>query len=225
MNFEAMQSRWNEYDRRLDTVLHASAAVLRQPALDKAKSSLQRLSRWIIVELLMNFIVVFFTGRFIAHHFREMKFLLPAIGVDVCAILLIVAGVHQLIGLKRSDLGAKIIDSQRQIETLRIQRIRMNKWVLMVGPLVWAPLLIVFFKGAFNLDVYVVFSTKWLIANVLFGAAFIPLMLWVSKRYGDRFHQSAFLKALMNDLAGRSLVSAATFLAELTRFEREPESH
>jgi hypothetical protein len=61
----------------------------------------------------------------------------------------------------------------------------------------------------------------WLIANALFGVAVIPVMVWVSRSFGDRMAQAPFVQRLMDDIAGRSLTGAKAFLDQVAIFERE----
>lgn len=94
-------------------------------------------------------------------------------------------------------------------------------WTFLLAPLLWIPLLVVAMKGLLGLDAYVIFDTGWLVANALIGIGVIPLMLWVSKRYGDRWHHWSWVQTLMDDIAGRNLKKASAFLEELSIFERE----
>ena len=83
------------------------------------------------------------------------------------------------------------------------------------------PVLIVAFKGFLGVDAYLFLNGRWLLGNLLFGLAFIPLMLWAARRFASRWQGSPLLQSLMDDLAGRSLVAATGFLNELSQFEQE----
>jgi hypothetical protein len=65
-----------------------------------------------------------------------------------------------------------------------------------------------------------VIGPAWTWSNVLFGIALIPLVIWVSRRFAGCLERSAFLRHVMNDLAGSSLNAAAAFLTTLSEFER-----
>ncbi len=105
------------------------------------------------------------------------------------------------------------------LESLKIRRINETKMVFLVSPLLWVPLLIVIVKGVTGLNPYSIFNTNWLLSNFIFGLAVIPLVLWISKRYSHKFQSSSFIQNIMNDIAGRSLNEAITFLDKLSSFE------
>jgi hypothetical protein len=107
------------------------------------------------------------------------------------------------------------------MEALRAQRIRATMLTLLAAPLLWTPLLIVGLKGLLGLDVYAIFSARYLLANALFGLAVIPLAVWIARRSADRMGRSPLAQRLLRDIAGYNLKAAAGFLSRLARFEAE----
>jgi hypothetical protein len=221
MDLQDMKDRWVEYDRKLEASLRVNTQVLREINLGRVDSALKRLSRLLVFELVANLAIVVVLGMFIASHVSELRFLAPAVLLDVCAISFVIRSVRQLVVLHSLDYSAPVVAIQKQLAALRIERIRVTKWVLLLSPLLWTPLLIVSFEGLLGLDVYLFLDGTWLAANLLFGAAFIPLMLWMARHFAGRWQGSPLLQSLMDDLAGRSLVEAAGFLGTLSRFEEE----
>ncbi|MGA3093398.1 MAG: hypothetical protein ABSD75_32805 [Terriglobales bacterium] len=65
----------------------------------------------------------------------------------------------------------------------------------------------------------VVTLPEW--ANVLFGLSLIPLVFWLSKKFGDRMGRVPFMRQLMNDIAGRNLTAAEGFICTLSEFENQ----
>ena len=220
MELQDLQRQWVEYDKRLDTSVRLNARLVREASFDRASSSLKPLTRAILFELLLNVPAVLLLGSFLGDHVRELRFAAPALMLDVCAILLIVSGVHQLVALD-IDYGAPIVEIQKKLEWLKTLRIRATKWTLLLSPLLWTPLLIVALKGLFGVDAYAVFDKGFLAANLLFGVVATGLMVWVSRRFADRFQGSPWVQRLMDVLAGRSLSKATAFLDTLARFERD----
>ena len=129
-------------------------------------------------------------------------------------------GIRQWIALRTLDYGAPVFDVQKRLATLRVGRIRTIKWILLLSPLLWTPTLLVGFHALTGLDPYAFMDGKWLAANLLFGLAFLAGMLWVSKRYGDRWNRFPAVRHLMDAIAGRSLVAANGTLEEIEQFER-----
>jgi hypothetical protein len=221
MELQDLKNLWAEYDRKLDTSLRLNSRIWRELNLSRVDSALKRLSRLLVFELLMNLAVVMALGWFIAEHAGEMRFLAPALALGLCAVALVIASIRQLAALHSLDYSAPVVAIQKRLEALRIERIRATKWVLLLSPLLWTPLLIVALEGLFGLDAYLFLDGRWLAANLLFGLAFIPVMLWAARRFAGRWQGSPLVQSLMDDLAGRSLVAAAGFLSELSRFEEE----
>ncbi len=221
MTLDELKDRWNENDRTLDATLRLNTRLLRASTLGKAETAMRRLSRLLGIEVALNLVATIVLGSFIADHLGEPRFLLPAAALHLCAIGLVIAGIHQLAAIGRLDYAAPIVAIQRKLESLRWLRTRITQWTLLVAPLLWTPLLIVGLKGLVGVDAYAVFRGDWLLANLLFGAAVIPAALWLSRRYADRLEQSSLARRLMRDIAGHNVNAALGFLDALARFEEE----
>lgn len=221
MELDDLKDRWNDYDRKLDASLRLNTRVLREVGLDRVGSSLKRLTRVIVFELLMGLVAAVALGSFIADHLGEMRFLAPAVALDLFVLYFIGWTIRQWVALAGLDYGEPVVEIQRKVELLRIDRIRMTKWVFLLSPLLWIPLLIVGVEGLVGLNAYALFDTAWLVANFVFGLAVIALALWVSRRYAHRLQDSPLAGRVADALADRSLDDAARFLGSLSSFERE----
>jgi hypothetical protein len=189
--------------------------VVRAWGLRKSRSALGRLRLWLVVELVMNGIAVVWLGSFLVAHFTEPRFVLCALLLDAAAIAQLIGTTRQLVGLHRIDLDGPLVPCQRKLEEVRVERIRLTVATLLAGPLLWIPLLAVVLEAGFAVDAFRVFSTAWLVVNGLVGAAFVPLMLLLARRYAGRSVGSPFVRRLLRDLAGYNLSAAQAFLSEL----------
>jgi hypothetical protein len=72
-----------------------------------------------------------------------------------------------------------------------------------------------------QVDAYRVFGLPYIVANLLFGLAAIPILIWLSRRYGPRLAGRPLLKRLADDLAGRNLSAALSYLESLAAYEDE----
>lgn len=221
MDFDDLKQRWEDQDRKLDASLRLNASLVRTSALSKAKTAMRRLSLFLGIEVLLDFGLVLLLGSFLGDHWMEARFLLPAALLDLGLILLLIAGAHQWIALRNLDYSAPVLRIQKRMESLRMQRLRATKWTLLAAPLLWVPMLIVGLKGLLGVDAYLILPGGWLIANLLFGLAVIPLAVWISRRYADRMDRSPLVQRLLRDLAGYNLNAAADFLSSLAQFEEE----
>ncbi|HEX8616765.1 MAG TPA: hypothetical protein VF911_04175 [Thermoanaerobaculia bacterium] len=221
MTFEELQERWKQQDAKLETLVHLTAAQLRTSHLDSMSTALDRVRRTIVTELAINAIALVVIGSFLWSHLRDPRYLIPAAILHACTIAAFAAGVRQLLAARRADYAMPVIEAQRRVTLLRMSRIRTSKWTLLIAPALWTPLVIVSVKGLLGIDFYAVFDIRWIVANIVWSIAFIPLMLWTARRFGRRFAQSAFVGRLADDLAGRSMNEAAAFARQLVEFERQ----
>jgi hypothetical protein len=219
MQFTDIEARWAELDRKLDGV--AVDVQARIGTMAAARSTTRLLARQVAAGVFVNAAIAVLLGLFCARHVDELRFLVPALAIDVGAIALLIRGIRQLILLANTDLSASVVTVQRSLEELRLARIQTNKWTLILAPLLWTPLLIVALQALFGVDSYATFPPVWFVANTLLGLAFIVLMVWVSMRFGDRFHDAAYIAQSLHALAGRTRLRTTAFLEQLRAFERD----
>ena len=224
MALQELKDQWADYDRKLDASLRLNASLLRESGLGRTRSVLTRLLYRVVGDLVINLALVVALGMFMANHFDQPRFLVPALVLNLGFVLLVIGSAHQLTVLKSVDYGAPVLAIQKRLQQLRILRIRTTKWLLLCVPLAWTPMLIVTLKGYLGLDAYAMFPGRWLAANLALGVAVIPLMIWISRRFAGRLEGAPFYRRLMDDIAGRNLLTATGYLAALARFEVEAES-
>jgi hypothetical protein len=223
MEIDDLKRSWEEQSRKLDAVLRLNTSLLRESALKKASTATARLSWLLMAEILLDLVLCVWLGSFNADHVTEPRFLVPGIVLHLYAIGAMILGIHQWLALKRVDYGAPVLEIQKRLGALRVQRVRATKLILLSVLPLWTPLLIVALKGLLGVDAYAIFSSSWLAANVAFGAAVIPLAVWISKRYADRMERSPLVQRLMRDLAGYNVNAATDFVSSLVRFEEEEQ--
>lgn len=221
MNLDDIKNQWSAFDKKLDNSIKLNTLLLKEVSLNKTNSYLRRLSVSIYTELILSFLVLLILGNFIWNNLYHIKFLIPAISLDLFIIFLVHSSIRQLIEINSIDFSEPIITNQKKLGSLRVRRINETKMVFLLSPLLWVPLLIVVVRAITGLDPYSIFSASWLVGNLLFGLAVIPIVFWVSKRYSHKFQSSLFVQSIMNDIAGRSLNEAVGFLDKLAKFEKE----
>jgi hypothetical protein len=220
-----LRKTWAEYDRKLDTNIRLSRQILMATNLNRVRSPLRRLAFFVGLESVIQLAVVVALGSFIYEHIATVRFVLPAAALDVFAIAILIAMIRQIAGALQIHYDKPLAIIQKQLEELRVLRIRYIQGIFLVATLAWTPLLIVALKGFWGLDAYRLFGAAYLVANLLVGLAIIPLAIWLSKKYGDRMDRSPMIQRLMKDLAGYNLNAAAGFLATLSEFEEEKREH
>jgi hypothetical protein len=218
MELDELRTKWQNQDRQLEQSLRLNRELLSAAKLNSAKSLLRRDAIYAGVEAAMWLVMVIALGRFIADHLRALDLCLSGVAADVMSIGMLIALVQRMVRTSQIDCSQPISTNQKEVETLRILRIRTTKWGALCGALLWIPWLALVAQAIFGVDIYKSASTSWLIGNALFGLALFPLAIWVSKKYGDRMSSSPFIRRLMKDLDGENLSAAQNFLASLREF-------
>lgn len=221
MELDDLKRLWEACDKKLDAGIRLNTRLLHDSVFGKMRTALMRLSVLLAVDLTLLLAVMLWLGGFVWENAAEPRFLVPALTLHACVIVLVIALVRQIVAISQLDFGAPIVAIQRRLESLRVERIRAAKWTLLLAPLVGTPLLIVAFKALFDLDVYRTFGAPWVVTNVLFGVGVIAFVLWVARRHAVRLKRWSLVQRLLRDLSGHNLNAAAGFLHSLSQFEEE----
>jgi serine/threonine-protein kinase len=221
MELDDLKTAWRELDRRLDRNHALNLRVLKELKLDGTRSALRGLARLLVFELAVSVVAVLLVGSFLADHLGEPAFAVSAVVLHAVSLFMIVAAARQLAWIDRIDYSASVAAIQRDLARLRASRVRTVRWLLLLSPLLWTPLAIVAAQGLLDVDLYRDFGIAWVAANLAFGAAFIPLAVWIARRCGGWLDASPALRRLVDDVAGRSLVRAKDLVDEIARFEEE----
>jgi hypothetical protein len=224
MDFEDLQQRWHAVDRKLDASIRLNARVVRELSLGKVSSALGRLSRALVIELLINAAGLAWLGNYVADHLRQPRFAGPAAVLALVALAWVVWGGRQLATVARVDYGVPVLGIQQQLEQLAVARLWATRWTLLLGPLLWTPLLIVGLEALFGVDAWIRPGVPFLVANLLFGLLAIPLLMGLGRALARRVGRSPRLQRLLGDLGGHNLAVARRALATLAAFESDPLS-
>jgi hypothetical protein len=218
LNLEEMKGLWAAHDEKLDESIRLNRELLHSVTLKKAHSATQRMTLTLSIRTVIWFAIVASLGSFISHHIGVLWLSLSAIILDVYAITMLAATIRQIVDLRRIDYSQPVAEIQKQLEMLRVLRIRITQIALLGGTVVWAPFVIVAARVFLGLDIV---NALWLWINVAFGLCLILLTLWLSKAFGELMGGFPFLQRVMNDFAGRNLNDAADFLSKLSEFETD----
>ena len=222
MNTQTLQELWATQDRKLDATLRLNRRLLQEATLQRVRTPLRRLSVLLCAGIAAGLAVVMGTGSFLYDHLDEPRFLLPALAIFLWSVAYTASAAYQLAALLHLDYGGPVTRLQQQVENLCLLRLRILRWALLTGQLVWwMPLLIVGAEAFFGVDVYPLVGGAYVAANLLFGLAVIPVAIWLSHRYAHRLQGARALRWLADHLAGHNLRAARRELDELSAFQRE----
>ena len=224
MNLDDLKNAWAARDKKLEESIRLNTRLLRESFLDKHRESIRKRGPFGAFEMGVWIASVILLGAFLAAHYGEMKFFIPALFLDGWVIVMGILGIRQRMALHEIDYGQPLLAVQKQFETLKIARMRTFQWAFLTGQVLWwIPFTIVLFKGMLGVDLYSVNAfMPWFIAcNIVGGLLFIPLAIWGSRRLAPRLQRSTVFQRLTDRVAGRDIAAARTFLKELARFEQD----
>jgi hypothetical protein len=221
MEPDEWKEKWAEYDRKLDASLRLNRRLMRESYTARARWALRRLAAMLALGSILTLAVIVWLGRFIAVNWPAARFTVPAILLDAAAIATLAALNAQILLALNIDYNQPVTAIQKRLEMLRRFRVRYVQAICLLMTLTWTPIFIVAMKAVLDVDVYRTFDTGWLIANAAFGVAVLVVGLWLARRYGARFSNTAFGERLVRDLGGYNLNAASAFLATLAEFEKE----
>jgi hypothetical protein len=207
MELDELREKWAEHDRKLDLSIRLNRQLMRETYTRRAKSALWRLAAMLAVGSIGMLVVIVSLGAFTARNWAMPRFTIPAILLDIAAIAAL-AALNAQIGMALNiDYTQPIAAIQKRLEMLRKFRIRYIQAILVSAALLWMPLFIVAMKGFLDADVYRIFATAWIVTNVAFGLAVVPVGIWLLKKFRPG--------------AGYNVDAASGFLATLAEFEDE----
>ena len=202
---DELREIWREQGRSLDELREIEVATLDALKTERLGGSLRR-SGWL---------PAFELAAGIVAQLWLVKFVEAVLGVP----LLVASGAALF--LATIDPAGPVAEVQARLEQLQALRLRATRWTLLLSPLLWTPLALVFGRAILGVDLQRAVGWPWLIANLALGYAAIPLGLWTLARASRRWGESAVWRRLRDDVAGRTLAQARRSLEEIAAFRRE----
>src|ERR1700685_2045801 len=183
MELDELKEKWAEHDRKLDLSIRLNQRLIRDAYTRRAKVALWRLAAMLALGSIAMLPVIVFLGAFTAKNWAMPRFTIPAILLDIAAIAAL-AALNAQIGMALNiDYTQPIAAIQKRLEMLRKFRIRYIQAIILTSALLWAPMFIVVMKAFLGADVYRLFGTAWMVTNVAFGLAVLPLGIWLLKKF------------------------------------------
>jgi hypothetical protein len=219
ITLEELRNEWSDRSRRLDERLRLSAHLLRDDWIERQRERVWKLGPfgkfsmgvWIATAVLL--------GLFLGTHANQPALFVTALVLDVWVIATGIAEVRQKQALRNLDFGLPLLELQARVESLRIARIRSFNLAFLTGQIVWWIPFVVVVAGAFGVNLYLSPQFRAYAAwNIAGGIAFIPLAIWLSRRYGERLSRSSIVRHIADSITGRDIAAAREYLEKLRRF-------
>lgn len=224
MTLDDLKAEWAKRDEALARSLHVNTSLLRDSLIDARRAKIRRHAEmgpfntvvWILTLILM--------GSFVANHWGEWRFVVPAAAIHIWTIAMGAIGFHQRAQLDAIDYGAAPTHIQQRLAAIREQRAHVVQWAFLTGQVIWwIPFFIVFMKGALDVDLYALseFMRTFLAVNIAIGLAFIPIALFGARILSTRLRGNSAWRSFIDGVAGRDLSEARALAQRLAKFEEE----
>jgi hypothetical protein len=216
MELDDLKTAWQRMDQRLEQQAALQFDIAASLQADRAKRQLWPVIAGQIVALAAFLPAVGFFAPFWFAHRGEPLALVSGLLVHAWCLAIVVSSVMQLYLVAQANTAGPVLAIQRNIERLRLWRVRVAPWLGMAFWLLWIPLLEVLVKWGTGHDVGRTLLT-WGLPFSVFGLLLsLAFRAWL--RQPRRRHHG---DAIDRSHAGRSVLRAKAFLDEIARFERE----
>jgi len=211
IDLDQMKSQWTEEARAAEG--HAlNRDIVAFLTMKEARTGLEGLSRRLGLEAAVWSLILLATGGFTFDHRGELRYLISGVALHLYGIGMLGLTIREILAIRTIDYSQPVTVVQSRLERLGMLRSSGVKWAVLLGIGLWAPALMVACRAVLGLER---FPTSWLLANVIFGLACIPLTLWVTRRFASQMERSPFWRQLADDVAGRNVTEARKRLASI----------
>ena len=221
---EELKSLWAEQDRKLDSIVHLNVRLLRSIEIKPTRTALGRLTAGIVAEAIFTAVTILLAGSFFGDNAGVPALAISGAVMLISAIGLFISLVRQIVIVRSIDYTEPVTHIQKNVEALRIVRIRTTQALLLCSVALWAPLLIVGGKALFGTNLYDALGPAYVWSNIALGVALIPIALWIARRMGAATATAPAVRYLARTINGSSLNSAIDFLAALAAFETDEKA-
>ena len=215
------QARWLAQDRKIDEILQINRRLELRAHLAGPRSWMRWFRFGALLEMLLGIWCAYLNGSFIAHHFFEARFVVPAVALQLWFAGVIGTAISRYVRAGLIDYAAPVVTIQRQFETLRVFVLRSLRILFATGAVVWGAPIAIVWGRAIGIDLYAIVGVPMLLAVVLVSAAFGVFVIGVCLLCSRLWRNSAWLRACSGALSGHSLHAAQKQLQRLHAFEQE----
>ncbi|MEP4094498.1 hypothetical protein [Reichenbachiella sp.] len=226
MNIRDLQYNWKKQGGDNDNLVVRLFMESRQDKIDKRINNVFWGS---ILFILLNLIVFTYAWLVLVSDFSNISIRFAGISVLILTYVILYKNVFLLNGMYKMNLAGPIVELQKLIGKLKVNRIRHNRFIFIFSNLYFWSLMILIYRW----DLKLLISQVWeeapitVIAHIAFAILWFPLANWILKKYdmateGTEFWKSLSRESYLTDESVNSpLNEAIQFIKEIEVFEEE----
>ena len=212
-----LKTAWQSVNRNLERQHTLALHQFKESKLSRFRSALRPLATGQMIQLICGAILAGLSAQFWMTHLSTYHLMMYGILLHGYGIMLAGFAVRDLILMRGIDYGAPVVALRKQVEALRLSRLRAGMWFGIAGCFIWLPLMLMIFFWL-GVDVW---SAKpqvvaWLVLN-----SFVSVVLAGAVLYSFRHGQNKLAQYLRESSVGRSVSRATAALDEIARFEQQ----
>jgi len=166
-------------------------------SMTSVKNNLTTLRWTSYIEIIVNFLFLFFVVNFTASHLSEIKFLIPGLLLFAFSIYSIIFSVNKLVLHFGINAQTPVLQTQKKLEKLRFLELREIQSLYIFIPLLSPIFLIVGAKFILNLDLYNYMN--WLIAQTAASVVIAIIIVFILKKFPDKNLEKSI--SFLNEIA------------------------
>ncbi len=202
LDLDALRGRWRALDHDLDDALALDVAAVRRTLEGKARSAFRGHLARLWLALALDALALGALGAFVVAHLHDLPYLLLAVVLVLAVLLEMLTDAIECRAIARLDLAAPVADVDARLAALRARRLRTTATILVLSVALWAPFVLVVFKGLFGADLYRALDPSVLLVTLAIGLAFIAPAVWIGRAVSRRFRGHAGYEQFLDGNAG-----------------------
>jgi hypothetical protein len=217
MELDELKTAWQSLDRRLEQQTALNLHLLKERKLEKTQHGLRPLIWGQAIQIAFGALLALASGSFWVDHRHIPHLLIAGVVMHLYGIAMIVFGARMQHLIHQIDFGAPVVEIQQRLALLRRFYVRGGLWIGLPWWVLWVPLAMMLFMGAFGADLYAriprVVNLN-LVVGLLGWALTLLFAAWVKRfpRFAERLERA---------LAGTSLNKVQQRLNEIDAFTKE----
>lgn len=225
MNLSDLQQDWAQEDNHGNLIVQ----LFKESRESKMDNELKKMTVYSLLFMFFNLAVNVYAWLVMVPNFEVLTIKIAGIIILLLTYAAFYMNVVQLGSIQKINHSKPIIEQQRTIEKLKIQRIKHNRFIFIFSNLFFWALITLLLKWDLEIVVPVVWHNAAIvvIVHAAFAILWFPLAVWILKKYDATVDTSNFWGKLSKDSyltdysINFSLNRALGYLKELEAFEKE----
>lgn len=202
MELQELSNIWKGADSKLESAVKINKSLFMEVSMNRIKTDLTTLRWTSYIEIVVNFLFLFFVVNFTTSHLWEIKFLIPGLLLFAFSIYSIIFSINKLVLHYRINVQTPVLQTQKKLEKLRFLELREIQSLYIFIPLLWLIFLIVGAKFILDLDLYNYMN--WIIVQTAGSVVIAIIIVFILKKFPDK-----------------NLEKSISFLSEIAEEEKE----